>query len=246
MTRREIIILSVILVLSATALHLVHVLIFNDPHQMLFYLLGDIAFLPLEVLFLTLIVDRLLAQRERDARRHKMNMVIGVFFSDLGRPLLALFRSMVDEAPEVCLPCLGPGTSEAELRGAMRGLAAAPPKLPVDPGNLEPLRGLLRQHEPLLLQLLANPVLMEHEGFPDALWAIQHLQEELAARGKLAAAPPSDLRHLQGDCERAYGRLLREWLLYLIHLQRFYPYLFSFEVRANPLSPERNVEVTET
>jgi len=245
MNRREIAVLSLILVLLAAVLHGVHWLIFHDEHQMLFYLVGDIAFLPLEVLFLTLIVDRVLKQREADARRHKMNMVIGVFFSDLGRPLLGLFRPMLDEKSGVCAPCLQLKTSETDLTATVRALAATSPTLHVDASNLQQLRDLLKAHEPLLLQLLANPVLMEHEGFTDALWAIQHLHEELAARGDLTALPDTDLAHLRGDAERAYGRLLREWLQYLIHLKRYYPYLFSFEVRADPLAPAQRIVVTE-
>lgn len=246
MTRRDMIVLSLILVLAAAVLHVVHWLVFRDAHQMLFYLVGDIAFLPLEVLFVTFIVDRMMQQREADARRHKMNMVVGVFFSDLGRPLLGLFRPMLDEAAGICAPCLQLKTTETDLEATVRMLAAAAPKLHVDPASLQALQDLLKQHEALLLQLLANPVLMEHECFTDALWAIQHLQEELCARPNLAALPASDMSHLRGDAERAYGRLLREWLQYLIHLKRYYPYLFSFEVRADPLAPEQRIVVTES
>jgi hypothetical protein len=246
MTKRELIILSSALVLTALVLHLAEYVFFHNAHDILFYLVAAIAFLPVQVLFLTLLVDRVLRQREADARRHKMNMVIGVFFSDLGRPLLALFRPMLDEATELCLPGLQVKTSETDLQAIVRELAAKEPKLRVEPASLQALKDLLKAHEPLLLQLLANPVLMEHECFTDALWAIQHLQEELAARPDLTNLPRPDMRHLQGDSERAYGRLLREWLQYLMHLKRFYPYLFSFEVRADPLAPERRIEVTET
>jgi len=245
MTKREIFILSSILLLAAAVLHFIHYLIFHDAHHIAIYLLGDIAFLPLEVLFVTIIVDRMLAAREAAARRHKMNMVIGVFFSDLGRTLLAQCRPMLQGDGLACAPCLNMKTSEADLRAAVQAAAAHRPELQVTVADLQMLRDLLRQHEPLLLQLLANPVLLEHEEFADALWAIQHLEEELAARPDLAASPPSDLAHLTRDAERAYGRLLREWLQYLLHLQRYYPYLFSFEVRTDPLAPERPVIVTE-
>jgi hypothetical protein len=84
---------------------------------------------------------------------------------------------------------------------------------------------------------------MEHERFTDLLWAVSHLEEELAARRSLEGLPPSDLAHLAGDAERAYGRLLAQWLEYMIHLQRFYPYLFSFAARTNPLREGARVEV---
>ena len=244
MTKRELVILSVVLVAAAAVLHYVHFLIFHDAHHIFLYLLGDIAFVPLEVLFVTIIVDRVLASREVASRRHKMNMVIGVFFSDLGRTLLGLFRPMLLEDARAGALCLNLKTSEADLQAAIKA-AATPPTLRVTVTNLQTLRDLLHRHEPLLLQLLANPVLLEHEEFADVLWAIQHLEEELAARPDLAASPSSDLAHLKGDAERAYGRLLHEWLQYLLHLKRHYPYLFSFEVRSDPLAPERCIEVLE-
>lgn len=242
MTRRDIVMLSGILVLTSALLHGLHYLIFRDPAHLAIYLLGDLAFLPLQILFVTIIVDRLLAGREARVRRYKMNMVIGVFFSGLGRPLLAMFRPMMVPGQRPVLAGLHAQTSEAELLAAIRHGA---PELQVKATDLQALRDLLRQYEPLLLQLLANPVLLEHEGFTDALWAIQHLHEELAARKDLTAPPPPDLAHLRGDAERAHGRLLREWLQYLLHLKRQYPYLFSFEARADPLQPEHGVEVTE-
>ncbi|MBU0609913.1 MAG: hypothetical protein KKI08_18660, partial [Armatimonadetes bacterium] len=172
-------------------------------------------------------------------------MVIGVFFSDLGRPLLALCRPMLREDALATAPNLNMKTTEADLQAAIASAAAAPPGLQVQASDLQALKDLLKEHEALLLQLLANPVLLEHEEFADVLWAIQHLQEELVARPNLAASPPSDLGHLTKDVERAYGRLLHEWLEYLLHLKRHYPYLFSFEVRADPLAPARNVQVLD-
>jgi len=245
MSRRELVILSSALVAAAALLHYVHFLIFHDAHHVFLYLVGDIAFVPLEVLFVTIIVDRMLASREAAQHRHKMNMVIGVFFSDLGRPLLALCQPMLREDALTGVLNLNMQTTEADLQAAIASAAATPPSLHVGVGELQALNNLLKEHESLLLQLLANPVLLEHEEFADVLWAIQHLEEELSARPDLAASPPSDLGHLTKDVERAYGRLLHEWLEYLLHLKRHYPYLFSFEVRADPLAPARNVQVLD-
>ena len=72
MGKRDLVILSLILVAAAAVLHYAHYLIFHDAHQMLFYLVGDIAFLPLEVLFVTIIVDRMLAARDAAAPRRAM------------------------------------------------------------------------------------------------------------------------------------------------------------------------------
>lgn len=48
------------LIVLSPFLYFLHYLIFRDPHHIAVYLLGDLAFLPLEVLMVTLILHRLL------------------------------------------------------------------------------------------------------------------------------------------------------------------------------------------
>lgn len=94
-----------------------------------------------------------------------------------------------------------------------------------------------------MIRLLENPAVLEHEDFTELLWALSHLEEELSARPSLETVPASDLAHLTADAERACGRLLAQWLAYMIHLRKFYPYLFSFAARTNPLRPGAKAEV---
>jgi len=67
-----------------------HYLIFRDPHHIFIYLIGDVAFVFVEVLLVTLIIHSVLEQREKKARLKKLNMVIGVFYSEVGTKLLEI------------------------------------------------------------------------------------------------------------------------------------------------------------
>ena len=80
------------LVLSAIV-YFVHYIIFRDVHHIFIYMVGDLAFLPLEVLLVVLIIERVLARRERQNKLQKLNMVIGAFFSEVGNHLL---RSLLE------------------------------------------------------------------------------------------------------------------------------------------------------
>jgi hypothetical protein len=51
----------------------------------------DIAFVPIQVLLVTLIISGLLNMREKRVRLEKLNMVIGTFFSEVGTRLVAYF-----------------------------------------------------------------------------------------------------------------------------------------------------------
>ena len=82
------VLLGIFLVALSAVLYLLHYAIFRDSHHIFIYLLGDIAFVPIEVLLVTLIIHRLLSAREKRAMLKKMNMVVGVFFSEAGTALL--------------------------------------------------------------------------------------------------------------------------------------------------------------
>jgi hypothetical protein len=54
-------------------------------------MLGHIAFVPINVLLVTLILQKLLNYRDKRIMLKKLNMVIGAFFSEVGVELLTYF-----------------------------------------------------------------------------------------------------------------------------------------------------------
>ena len=55
---------AVLLAMSAVT-YLLHFLIFRDAHHIFIYLVGDIAFVPLEVLLVAIVIERQLHRHER-------------------------------------------------------------------------------------------------------------------------------------------------------------------------------------
>ena len=86
--------LGIGLIAASVALYAVQFAIFRDSHQLFTYLLSDIAFLPIQVLLVTLVINELLGEREKRDRLRKLNMIIGAFFSELGTLLLAFFSNV--------------------------------------------------------------------------------------------------------------------------------------------------------
>ena len=236
---------SLALVLASVALHLVHYVFFHNLRHLWLWGLTSLAFLPVSVLVVTMLVDRLLSLREKDLRLEKLNMLIGAFFSGVGTRLLALFcgwdpqvRSLRDQF----------GTAAAwehlDPRAAQAALSAHAYEVLPHPADLAQAKELLDARIDLLLRLLENPSLLEHESFTELLRAVFHFAEELSYRRQLEGLPESDLRHLAGDATRCYGLLLREWVVYVGYLRIKYPYLFSLAVRTNPLDPQASATVT--
>ncbi|MCU0236838.1 MAG: hypothetical protein MUC72_07105 [Acidobacteria bacterium] len=231
--------LSIGLVLLSAGLYGLHFFVFRDAHHIFIYLLGDIAFLPVDVLFVTLIIHRLLSDRDRRAKLKKLNMVIGSFFSETGNGLLRLFLSFEKNAAALkALVLRERGWSDRDLRALQQQLPGYGYDIDARQGDLAGLKAFLTARRGFLLSLLGNPNLLEHDKFTDLLWSVFHLTDELVQRQDLAALPPSDLQHLAQDLRRAFHLLLLEWLAYMQHLKHAYPYLFSLAVRTNPFDPD--------
>ena len=78
-----------------------HYLIFRDPHHIFIYMVGDIAFVFIEVLLVTIIIHELLNYRAEKAKLYKLNMIIGVFFSEVGTKLLKIFSEFDNNVGKV-------------------------------------------------------------------------------------------------------------------------------------------------
>ena len=236
--------LALSLVVLSVMLYLMHYAIFQDPHHIFIYMLGDIAFIPIEVLLVTLVIHRVLSQRERRSRLEKLNMVIGAFFSEVGTTLLTYFSDFDPKLDEVRKDLIVTGDwSEQTFLDISKRLGRYDYEVDIQKVELEGLRAFLKSKRGFLLRLLENPTLLEHESFSELLRGIFHLTEELEEREGFAQLPQSDYEHLATDLRRAYGLLVHEWLRYMKHLRYNYPYLFSLAMRTNPFDQQASVLV---
>lgn len=89
------ILLGVFLVANSALLYMLHFSLFHDAHHIFIHLLGDIAFLPIEVLLVTLIIHRLLTLRKKRMMLEKLNMVIGAYFSEVGTRREELAQALI-------------------------------------------------------------------------------------------------------------------------------------------------------
>lgn len=235
------------LITASAIVYAIDFVVYPDLHDTMgFYALLDVAFIPVNVLIVGLFINRLLATRERAELLHKMNMVVGAFFTQVGNELIGRL-SRFDSDLEKDRPHLrfDKNWSSSDFDAHRRAVRADAHAMDLGRSDVEALRDLLATERPFMLGLLQNGSLLEHEGFTDALWAVSHLSEELSARSDLSDLPSADRIHLERDMGLAYGRLLGEWLGYIRHLKADYPYLFFFAMRTNPFDPDAEVEVTD-
>lgn len=237
--------LAIAFVALSAITYFIHYLVFRDIHHVLIYLVGDLAFLPLQVLLVVVIIERLLARRETQAKLEKLNMVVGAFFSELGNYLLQDLLKHFDNRLEISRHL---NISDSWTTKDFQKAVAFADHLRVEVDcrtiDLGKLKTFLAQRREFLLTLLENPSLLEHDRFTDLLWAVTHLDEELEARPSLIGLPDKDLEHLAGDIQRLYDHLASEWLDYVQHLKSKYPFLFSLVLRTHPFQEHQSAIIT--
>jgi len=223
------------LVALSAVLYTLHFLIYRDLHHIGIYTLGDIAFLPLEVLLVTLVIHQVLESHDRQQRIEKLNMIVGAFFSAIGTHLLSYLSDNDPELNRIRPQLIVADTwTEETFSRVEEQLKRHPCRVAIEGIDLEALKQFIGSREEFLLRLLENPVLIEHETFTELLQAIFHFNEELKNRPGFTGLPDTDMAHLTRDLERIYALLIREWLDYMRYLKKHYPYLFSLAMRTNP------------
>lgn len=120
--------------------------------------------------------ELLLNKREKQVRMEKLNMVIGLFFSEAGTGLLAYF-SQSDPKLEVLQRelIIRSDWSDRDFLGLEKRVEKYEYTVDITKTDLEGLRGFLEAKSVLLLRLLENPVLLEHEAFTELLRAVFHI-----------------------------------------------------------------------
>ena len=232
------------LVFASVAVYCLQILLFHRTEDTLFYLFQDLAFLPVNALLVVVILDKLLKRHEKQSMLKKMNIVIGVFFSEMGIRLIVMLSSFDKAGQEIRKDLvIGDRWSDTDYAIARKNLRKIDFAVDARNGNLQEMHDFFVQQRSLVLALMENPNLLEHESFTDMLLAASHLMEELSMRSDLASLSAKDLQHISVDMKRAFSALVNVWLGYMHHLKKEYPYLYSLAVRTNPFNSEARAEI---
>jgi hypothetical protein len=237
--------IGLIAILASGIMYLIDYLMFRDSQQLLIQLVDDLSFIPISVFIVVVVLERLLARQEKLLIMHKLNMVVGVFFSEVGNALIRKLLYSYENNDEISkMFSINNDWTRDDFKSAIAcsiSMVANPNGQSV---NFEDLKTFLTGKRQFLLNLLENPNLLEYEKFSDLLWAIFHLLEELEARPSVTNLSSPDLKHLEGDIGRLQGHLINQWLFYAEHLKDKYPYLFSLIVRMNPFLNQPSATIT--
>ncbi len=238
---------GLIFIICAVSVYLLKSFLIGHVDDTVNYLFNATGFLFLNVLIITLVLNELIQFREKRERLIKVNMVIEVFFSEIGRTLLGCFCNADPEKERLHrILAFSQDWDDRTFAAGKQQLEDHEYEIAISTIDLTALKAFLKEKKMFLLRLYENPALLEHGSFSPLLQSVFHLAEELENRKDLSSLPESDLVHLSGDIRRVYSRLTGIYLQYIQHLHRNYPYLFSLAVRINPFNEKADVIVIES
>jgi len=159
--------LSLALIGGSIILYAADYLVFGRPREIAVGLMDNIAFLCIYILVVVLVVEDVLARREKKALLKKMNMVIGAFFSAWAGTCWPSSPSLSIIRPSWPPPGLHRPMGKSRVSRSHETARAFPYKVRITPAALRDLRTCLLDNRGFLLGLLENPNLLEHERFTD-------------------------------------------------------------------------------
>lgn len=231
---RNTILLGLGLVGLSALLHAVHYAIFQDLHHILIYLLADIAFIPLEVFFVSVVLERIIEKRDERTITKKLNMLIGLFYQEVGNDLLTQFvhadLGLASNRLDAMIDFKWDAAKYKNLSACIKMHKYNVSMAHID---LNAMDSLMTMKKDMVVSLITNPTIHEHGAFSEVLMSLFHLADELKHR-PLEALTREDIDHLKVDIDRVYRKLAEEWVTYMSHLQVDYPYLFLAAVKSNP------------
>ncbi|MEG0308392.1 MAG: hypothetical protein RR636_10635 [Clostridium sp.] len=216
-----------LIVLSLTMFY-AHYLVFGELKNTMYYSLMNICSIPINILAVTLVFEKLMEKRQRLERLGRLNMIIGFFFSDVGYKLLGL---MVDSDEEAKIFKL----DFSDLKVVESKLKIHPHDINFHKINYFKLEETLLASRDVLAQLIGNESILEHESFADLLISLMHLRDEFIFF-KDKKLSDTDYNHLKVDTTRVYKALSYQWVRYLSHLEDSYPYQYSGAIKVSPFA----------
>ncbi len=233
-----------ILVSLSAVLYCTHFFFFNDINHIFLWSMTALAFLPINVLIVTLFVNSILIKHRKEVSLDKISMILGVFFSDGGTPLLKFLSKYDPEIKEIKKELVVKDDwSEKKFHDVIRTLRKHNFDIDFKKVNIKRLRSILIDNKRFFVRLIENPNLLEFDSFTNLLKAVFHLTDELEKRKGIKTSTKKDSEHLKKDILRVYEALVTEWIHYMFYLNKNCPYLLSISMRTNPFDDKASIIV---
>lgn len=224
--KKHYIIVSLILIIISGIMFFMHYLIFGQAENTAYYSLMSFCFIPINTLVVTVVLENLIAYRAKKERMNKINMLVSLFFSEIGYDLMGIFIKSDFTLENYKSSFTNLDDMESTLKNHSYSID-------MNKIDLQLLENKLVENKDLFINLMSNENILDHYLFSNLIISTLHLRDELIFR-KNKAIISSDIVHLKEDSLRVYKNIVIQWIEYLHYLKKHYPYLYNNALNINP------------
>jgi hypothetical protein len=179
--------IMLVLIVLSVLFAVIQLVLFHDTKESVFLFLQDLIFLPINILLVTFILDRIIQTREKQEKLDHMNIVIGAFFGEIGNDFLRLISENIAEIDQIRqLVDMNADWSDRQFDRAAATVTSLSFTVVASNEYLQSLKQQLPADRMQLTRLFENPNLLEHDSFTDTLWSVYHLMTSWKA-GRISA-----------------------------------------------------------
>lgn len=229
---------AVLFALSAV-LYFINYLMFGDAHHLFVVFAEELAYMPIYIFIILVVAEKALRSREKEEMARKTNALVGTFFTEVGYELIRIMTKYDKDCDRVKNELKDiENWDVAKTKVFLNSVDQHKYCAPKGTDDLVIIKELMLQKKDFMLELMSNSSLIEKDEFSDLLLAANHILEEFKTRGEISGFDEAAVGHLHVDVERAYRHLIKSWVLYMMHLEKEYPYLHKLALRVNPFAQQ--------
>ena len=219
-------VISFILIALSSIMFFIHYLIFGQALNTAYYSLMNLCFIPINSLVVTIMLEKLIDYRAKKDRIEKINMLVGIFFTEVGGKLMHFIIDADKDAKNYI-------TNFEDLNKIKKCLYEYNYKVDMNYIDLCAIKNILVEHNNLFVTLISNESILQHQIFTDLLMSVIHLRDEIMFMEKDKESG-FNTNHLENDVIRVYKNISIQWISYLEYLSKSYPFLYNNAIRVNP------------
>lgn len=216
-----------ILIIISAVIYGAQILIFHQVETTEFYLLQDLAFMPITIAIATIVVGQLMDKHEKEERLEKTKMLTSIFFTEIGAKLINILLPVTQIDGDV-RAIIVRGLGEEDDADAIRQIITdAPIAVHINKNVFNAAKEHIFSHQTDLMIISSNPLLLEHECFTRMLWGVFHLIDEFRLRGDYDKLNEDDIDHYNDDFSKVLRLTLVNWVGNDQYLAATYPNFYA-------------------
>ncbi len=210
LTLRQIVIL---LICASVIMYAVHFLIFKNFHHIAIFFVHDIAFMPLEVILVTLFFDRIIDKAHEEENQSKLSIIETLFFNESGGHMLQYLTSFDPHSDQLAgILDVNMSWKSSDYLNARKQLKNYSFQLDVQKVDFFGLHYHLNERHAYYRNILENPALTQSSEFTELVMKIYLMWEELDCRTDLYNLDLTEKHYLGELLTEIYEELVEYWL----------------------------------